>query len=478
MSEQPTPKKTTRKKRVILPRHKIPEQDPHLRAKNYDEVNLGYTPEMAIAEASRCLQCPKPQCVTGCPVNVDIPGFIKFILEEDFIGASHHIKEFNALPAVCGRVCPQENQCEGSCVLGRSKKYKPVAIGNLERFVADAERATQACYICEKKPDTGKKVACIGSGPSSLTVAGDLIKEGHEVHIFEAFHKGGGVLAYGIPEFRLPKEIVNWEIRELLENGLKIHYNTVVGKLITIEELREQGFDAIYIAIGAGLPRFMKIPGENLKGVVSANEYLTRSNLMKSFDFPNYKTPPLRGKNVVVVGGGNVAMDSARTALRSEAETVTIVYRRAMEQLPARAEEVHHAQEEGVIFNLLTNPVKFIGDEKGNLIEAEVLRMELGEPDASGRARPVPIEGSEFRIQCDLAIISIGNNSNPLLTSTMPDLELNRWGNIVTDEQGATNLPGIYAGGDIVTGAATVISAMGAGRRAAKAMHEYLLAQN
>jgi glutamate synthase (NADPH/NADH) small chain len=474
----PVPKKTERKKKVILPRHKIPEQDPHLRSKNFNEVNLGYTSEMAMAEASRCLQCPKPSCREGCPVNVDIPGFIKLIRENDFIGASHHIKEFNALPAVCGRVCPQESQCEGSCVLGKSKKYKPVAIGNLERFVADAERATRACYICEKEPDTGKKVAIIGCGPAGLTVAGDLIKKGHDVTIFEAFHKGGGVLAYGIPEFRLPKEIVNWEIRELVENGVKIKYNTVVGKLITIQELKDQGFNVIFIGIGAGLPIFMRIPGENLKGVVSANEYLTRSNLMKAFDFPNYKTPPLRGKNVVVVGGGNVAMDSARTALRSEAETVTIVYRRAMEQLPARVEEVHHAQEEGVIFNLLTNPVRFIGDKKGNLVEAEVIRMELGEPDASGRARPVPVEGSEFKIPCDLAIISIGNNSNPLLTATMPDLELNRWGNIIVDENGATNLPGIYSGGDIVTGGATVISAMGAGRRAAKAMHEYLINSN
>ncbi|MBN2157160.1 MAG: NADPH-dependent glutamate synthase [Candidatus Lokiarchaeota archaeon] len=471
---EPQSKKTTRKKKVILPRHKIPEQDPFLRSKNFDEVNLGYAPEMAQAEASRCLQCPKPACREGCPVNVDIPGFIKLIIEGNFIEASHHIKETNALPAICGRVCPQETQCEGVCVLGKSSKYKPVAIGNLERFVADAERATKACYICEKDPPTGKKVAIIGSGPAGLTVAGDLIKKGHEVHIFEAFHKGGGVLVYGIPEFRLPKEIVNWEIQELLENGVEMHYNTVVGKLLTVEDLKKQNFDAIFIGIGAGLPLFMGIPGENLKGVVSANEYLTRSNLMKSYDFPNYKTPPLQGKKVVVVGGGNVAMDSARTALRLESETVTIVYRRAMEQLPARVEEVHHAQEEGVIFNLLTNPVRFIGDATGRLQEVEVLKMKLGEPDSSGRARPIPIEGSEFQIPCDLAIIAIGNNSNPLLTSTMPDLKLNKWGNIITDENGATNLPGIYAGGDIVTGAATVISAMGEARRAAKAIHEFL----
>jgi glutamate synthase (NADPH/NADH) small chain len=449
------------------------EQDPIKRSKNFDEVNLGYTPELALAEANRCIQCAKPRCVKGCPVGIDIPGFIKLIKEGDIVGANHLIKETNSLPAICGRVCPQENQCEGNCVL--RKKFGSVCIGYLERYVADYERSLGVCYICEKEPPNGKKVAIIGCGPAGLTVAGDLVKLGYEITIFEAFHKGGGVLVYGIPEFRLPKEIVNWEIRELVENGVKIKYNMVVGKILTIDELREQGFSAIFIGIGAGLPKFMRIPGENLKGVVSANEYLTRSNLMKAFDYPNYKTPQIQGKNVIVVGGGNVAMDSARTALRSGADKVTIVYRRAMEQLPARVEEVHHAQEEGVIFQLLNNPVRFIGDENGNVVEAEVIKMKLGEPDASGRARPIAIPDSEYKIPCDLVVVSIGNDSNPILTATIPDLELNRWGNIVTDpETGATNIPGIYAAGDIVTGSATVISAMGAARKAATAMHYYL----
>lgn len=469
-------KKTTKpkkKKKPILPRNKIPEQDPILRSKNYSEVNLGYTAELAIAEAERCIQCAKPRCVKGCPVDIDIPGFIKLIKEGDFIGANHLIKEKNALPAVCGRVCPQESQCEGKCVLG--KKFGAVCIGYMERFVADYERALNVCYICEKDPPNGKKVAIIGCGPAGLTVAGDLVKLGYDITIFEAFHKGGGVLVYGIPEFRLPKEIVDWEINELVENGVKIEYDMVIGKILTIDDLYDMGFNAVFIAIGAGLPKFMNIPGENLKGVISANEYLTRSNLMKAYDFPNYKTPPVRGKNVIVIGGGNVAMDSARTALRSKADKVTIVYRRAMEQLPARVEEVHHAEQEGVIFQLLNNPVKYIGDEYGNVIAAEVLKMKLGEPDSSGRARPIPIEGSEYQIPCDLVVVSIGNNSNPLLTSTIPDLKLNRWGNIETDpETGVTNIPGIFAAGDIVTGSATVISAMGAAKKAALAIHYYL----
>lgn len=467
-------KKTTQRKpkKTIPPRTKIPEQDPILRSKNFNEVNLGYTEEMALEEANRCLQCPKPMCVQGCPVNVNIPGFIKLIREKQFIEANHLIKESNALPAVCGRVCPQENQCEGKCVL--RKKFGSVCIGNLERFVADFERATGACYICEKDPPNHKKVAILGCGPSGLTVAGDLIKLGYDVSIFEAFHKGGGVLAYGIPEFRLPKEIVNFEIRELIENGVDIQYNKVIGKVLTIDDLRDMGYDAIFIGIGAGLPAFLRVPGENLKGVVSSNEYLTRTNLMKAYDFPNYKTPIMKGRNVIVIGGGNVAMDSARTALRLGAKTVTIAYRRSMEELPARVEEVHHAQQEGVIFNLLTNPTQFIGDENGNLKEIELLRMELGEPDASGRRRPIPIEGSEFRIPCDLAVIAVGSHSNPLLTSTYPAIKLNRWGNIVADENGQTSVEWIFAGGDIVTGSATVISAMGAGRKAAKAIHEYL----
>ncbi|MCP4760132.1 MAG: NADPH-dependent glutamate synthase [archaeon] len=468
--EKPVEKKP---KKVRVPRHKMLEQDPIKRGKNFDEVNLGYTEELAVAEAERCLQCPKPKCVSGCPVGVPIPEFIQLIKERKFAEAAQKIKEKNALPAVCGRVCPQENQCEGKCVM--RKKFGSVAIGYLERFAADYERNLGACFICEKLPPNGIKIAILGCGPAGLTVAGDLVKLGYDITIFEAFHKGGGVLAYGIPEFRLPKSIVNYEINELVENGVKIEYNMVIGKILTINDLKEQGFDGIFIGIGAGLPKFMRIPGENLKGVISSNEYLTRSNLMGAYDFPNYKTPQVEGKNVIVVGGGNVAMDSARTALRSGAEKVTIVYRRAMEQLPARVEEVHHAQEEGVIFQLLNNPVQYIGDEEGNVVEAEVLKMVLGEPDSSGRARPMPVEGSEYKIPCDLVVISIGNNSNPLLTSTIPELELNKWGNIVTDpETGATNIPGIYAAGDIVTGAATVISAMGAARKAATAMHYYL----
>lgn len=462
------------KKPKIPPRNKMPEQDPIQRSKNFKEVNLGYTVELALAEANRCLQCKKPKCVEGCPVNVDIPGFIKLIKERRFIDANHHIKETNALPAVCGRVCPQENQCEGNCVL--KAKFGSVAIGYLERFVADYERLnSKACYICEKLPPKHKKVAVIGCGPAGLTVAGDLIKLGYEITIFEAFHKGGGVLVYGIPEFRLPKEIVNHEINELIENGVEIKYNMVMGKILTIDELRNMGYDAIFIGIGAGLPTFLRIPGENLKGVVSSNEYLTRSNLMKAYDFPNYNTPQISGKNVIVVGGGNVAMDAARTALRSGAETVTIVYRRSMEQLPARVEEVHHAMEEGVIFKLLTNPEEFIGDEQGNVKAARVIQMKLGEADSSGRAKPIPIPGSQYEIPCDLVIISIGNESNPLLTSTIPNLKLNKWGNIeVNEETGQTNIPYIFAAGDIVTGAATVISAMGAARKAARGIHYYL----
>ena len=462
-----------KKKKIIPHRFKMPEQNPILRSKNFNEVNLGFSPETAKAEAERCLQCPKPMCIEGCPVNIDIPGFIKLIKEENFCDAEHYIKKFNALPAICGRVCPQENQCEGKCVLG--KKYEPVAIGHLERFVADYERNSGSCYILEKEPPNGKKVACIGCGPASLTVAGDLIKLGYDVTIYEAFHKGGGVLAYGIPEFRLPKDIVDAEIEYLISQGVKIEYNMVIGKILTIDELKKMGYDAIFLGIGAGLPRFQGIPGENLKGVVAANEYLTRANLMKAYNFPKYKTPIIKGKNVTVIGGGNVAMDSARTALRLGAETVIIVYRRAMEQLPARREEVHHAQEEGVIFKLLTNPKRFIGDKNGNFKEMEVIKMKLGEPDASGRARPIPIKNSEFRIPSDLVIVAIGSNANPILTSTIPDLKLNKWGYIEIDESGKTNIEGIYAGGDIVTGSATVISAMGAGRKAVKAIHEFLI---
>jgi glutamate synthase (NADPH/NADH) small chain len=450
----------------------MPTQDPRLRVRNFDEVNLGFNTEIAKVEAERCLQCAKPLCVEGCPVNINIPEFIKFVKDGEIQEAIRSIKEYNILPAICGRVCQQEKQCEAKCVM--RKKFKSVAIGSLERFLADWERANQLkeCPDCEAPNNI--KVAIIGSGPAGLTCAADLARFGYDVTIYEAFHKGGGVLVYGIPEFRLPKAIVEDEIETLKMLGVKIEYNMIIGKILTIEDLKSMGFKAIFIGIGAGSPIFLGIPGENLKGIVSANEYLTRTNLMKAYDFPKYKTPIVKGKNIVVIGGGNTAMDSARTALRLGAKTVTIVYRRAMEQLPARLEEVHHGEEEGIIFNLLTNPTRFIGDENGKITEMEVIKMELGELDDSGRARPIPIENSEFIIKTDLVIIGIGNNSNPLLTSTYPALELNKWGNIVTDENGKTNVEGIYAGGDIVTGAATVISAMGAGRKAATAMNKYL----
>jgi glutamate synthase (NADPH/NADH) small chain len=464
--------KQVKKKPGDVPRNEMPVQEPKLRGKNFEEVNLGYDIKTAKEEAGRCLQCAKPLCVEGCPVNINIPEFIKLIQEDSHQEAVRSIKEYNILPAICGRVCQQENQCEGKCIMG--KRFEPVAIGHLERFLADWERKNQLkeCPDCEAPNNI--KVAVIGSGPSGLTCAADLARYGYDVTIYEAFHKGGGVLVYGIPEFRLPKAIVEDEIETLKMLGVKIEYDMIIGKILTLDDLKSMGFKAIYIGIGAGSPRFLGIPGENLKGVVSANEYLTRTNLMKAYDFPRYKTPIVKGKNIVVIGGGNTAMDSARTALRLGANTVTIVYRRAMEQLPARLEEVRHGEEEGIIFKLLTNPTRFIGDEEGKIKEMEVIKMELGAPDESGRARPIPIKGSEFIIKTDLVIIGIGNNANPLLTSTYPSLELNKWGNIVTDENGKTNIEGIYAGGDIVTGAATVISAMGAGRKAALEMNQYL----
>ncbi len=460
-------------KKIKTPRAKMPEQDPDKRRRNFDEVPLGLTEEMAMVEASRCLQCKKPLCVAGCPVSVKIPEFIKLIAEKDFSGAAKKLWETNALPAVCGRVCPQEDQCEGVCIVG--KKGDPVAIGYLEKFAADWERTHGSGEVPEVAKATGKKVAIVGSGPSAITVAGDLLLKGHEVTIFEAFHKPGGVLVYGIPEFRLPKAIVASEIATLEKMGAKIECNTVVGASISIDELFEEGFNTVYIGVGAGLPRFMNLEGENCIGIYSANEYLTRTNLMKGYLFPEYDTPIARGKNVVVLGAGNVAMDSARTAMRLGAESVKIVYRRSREEMPARDEELHHAEEEGIEFVLLTNPTKFYGDDNGRVTGMECLKMELGEPDDSGRRRPIPMEGSEFDFDCDLVVVSVGSNANPLLTSSTPGLDLNRWGNIDADPaNGKTSKKGVWAGGDIVTGAATVILAMGAGRDAATSMHDYL----
>jgi glutamate synthase (NADPH/NADH) small chain len=451
----------------------MPEQEPKVRAKNFNEVPFGYTPELAQLESNRCLQCKKPKCIEGCPVEIDIPAFIKLIHEGDFIGAGRKLKERNSLPAVCGRVCPQEDQCEQVCIVG--KKDQPVAIGRLERFAADWERAKGEVFIPEKAPSTGKKVAVVGSGPAGLTLAGDLILKGHEVTIFEALHKTGGVLIYGIPEFRLPKDIVQAEVNYLEKLGVKVACNCVIGRIETVDELLQE-YDAIFLGLGAGLPQFMNIPGENFCGIYSANEYLTRSNLMKAYLFPKYDTPIARGKNVAVFGAGNVAMDSARTALRLGADTVRIVYRRSREEMPARIEEVHHAEEEGVQFYLLTAPTRFFGDDNGWVTGMECLKMELGEPDESGRRRPVPMKGSEFKLECDMAVVAIGAGPNPLLPTQTAGLELNKRGYIVADlETGKTTKPGVWAGGDIVTGSATVILAMGAGRKAANSVHEYLM---
>ena len=465
--------KVSKGKKKNIPRRPMPEQDADVRRRNFDEVPLGYTPEMAREEASRCLQCRKPACVQGCPVEVDIPGFIHLIKEGDFTGAIRNLWGKNALPAVCGRVCPQEIQCEGVCIL--AKKGDPVAIGNLERFAADYERLNGSGDLPPQAPTTGKKVAVVGSGPSGLTVAGDLIQKGHAVTILEAFHKPGGVLVYGIPEFRLPKDIVAQEIHFLERLGVRVECNQVVGRTVSIEELFEEGYEAVYLGVGAGLPRFLNIPGENLIGILSANEYLTRANLMKAYLFPEVDTPIPRGKNGIGLGAGNVAMDSARTAMRLGAESVKIVYRRSRDEMPARVEEIHHAEEEGIEFFLLTNPTKYIGDEKGRLTGMECLSMELGEPDDSGRRRPVAVPGSEFELDCDLAIVAVGSGANPLLTQSTPDLKLNKWEYIETDlETGKTSIKGVWAGGDIVTGAATVILAMGAGRKAADSIHNYL----
>lgn len=449
----------------------MPEQDPNVRNKNFQEVALGYTKEMAMEEAARCLNCKHKPCMQGCPVNVPIPGFIEKVAEGDFEAAYEIITSENALPAICGRVCPQENQCEGKCV--RAIKGEAVAIGRLERFVADYHMANakQTDVSIEKN---GKKVAVVGSGPAGITCAGELIKKGYDVTVFEALHKAGGVLSYGIPEFRLPKDLVAREIETVEKLGVDIQTNVIVGRSITIDELMEDGYEAVFVGSGAGLPRFLNIPGENLLGVYSANEFLTRVNLMKAYKFPEAPTPVKVGKKVAVVGAGNVAMDAARTAKRLGAEEVYIVYRRSEEELPARKEEVHHAKEEGIIFKLLNNPCAIKGED-GWVTGIEVIKQELGEPDESGRRSPQPVEGSNYVIDVDTVVIAIGQSPNPLIRQTTPGLDTQRWGGIIVDEDTMkTSKDGVYAGGDTVTGAATVILAMGAGKKAAKAIDEYL----
>jgi glutamate synthase (NADPH/NADH) small chain len=453
----------------------MPEQDAHARARNFETVTLGYTDESAQLEAQRCLQCKKPTCVDGCPVSVPIRDFIKAITQQDYATAVRTIKTTNLLPAVCGRVCPQEEQCEKKCVVG--KKQEPVAIGRLERFVADWEASQGEAPLPSLPPKTGKKVAVVGAGPGGLICAGDLIQKGHDVTIFEALHKAGGVLVYGIPEFRLPKAIVEREVEFLRRLGVEVRCDFVVGKTQTISQLmEEEGFDAVYIGVGAGLPWFMDVPGENLNGVYSANEYLTRNNLMKAFEFPLADTPIKRHRNVAVIGGGNVAMDSVRTALRLGADNAYIVYRRGDEEMPARREEIEHARHEGVQFLLLTAPVRCIGNKEGWITGLECIKMTLGEPDSSGRRRPVPVEGSNYVLEVDAVVVAIGTSANPLLAQTTPDMEFSRRGYIVVESEatGRTTKKGVFAGGDIVTGAATVILAAGAGRNAARAIHQYL----
>ena len=459
--------------KMRLDKNPMPEQEPNVRNQNFQEVALGYTAEMAIDEAKRCLNCKNQPSVAGCPVNVRIPEFLSLVAEGKFMEAADIVKSTNTLPAICGRVCPQETQCEKLCV--RGKKGDPVGIGRIERFVADyaMENAQEKAPVPAKN---GHKVAVIGSGPAGLTCAGDLAKKGYDVTIFEALHTPGGVLVYGIPEFRLPKALVRREIATVEALGVKIVPDMVIGKCTTLDELlNEEGFEAAFIGSGAGLPNFQKIPGENLMGVYSANEFLTRINLMKAYDFPNHDTPVRVGKTVAVIGGGNVAMDAARCAKRMGAETVYIVYRRSDAELPARAEEVHHAKEEGIIFKMLTNPTKILGDEDGRVRAMEVIEMELGEPDESGRRRPVPKKGSEYEMEVQTVVVGIGTSPNPLIKSTTPGLETQKWGGIIADEEtGKTSREGVYAGGDAVTGAATVILAMGAGKNAADAIDKYI----
>ena len=462
------------KKMEKIPRQKMSVQDANERIKNFSSVALGYSEEQAVLEAKRCIQCKKPACIEGCPVEIDIPGFIKKIAEKNFSEAIKILKNKNNLPAICGRVCPQETQCEIKCVL--AKKGEPVAIGRLERFAADWEMENSAkSEVRSSKSNNGTKIAVAGSGPAGLTCAADLAKMGYDVTIFESLHETGGVLMYGIPEFRLPKKIVKTEIDYIKSLGVNIKTNVLIGKTKTVQELFDEGYKAIFVGTGAGLPQFLGIPGENLNRIYSANEFLTRVNLMKAYKFPEYDTPIDIGKRVAVIGAGNVAMDAARVSLRLGADEVLIVYRRTEKEMPARLEEIEHAKEEGVKLHLLTAPVRFIGDENNNVTGMECLKMELGEPDSSGRRRPVPIKNSEFKFDVDTVVMAIGQSPNPLLPKTVPGLQVGKHGNIITDEKtGATSIPGIFAGGDIATGASTVIEAMGAGKRAARAIDDYI----
>ena len=468
--DEPAKPVLSNKERMTIGRVSMPEQEGEIRAQNFGEVNLGLTYELALLEAERCIQCPKPFCVDGCPVRVDIPRFIKFLREGDLPSAAESLLGDNALPCVTGRVCPQEIQCEALCI--RTKKGDSVAIGYLERFVADWAQQNPDALPRVEPGSTGKRVGIVGSGPAGLTAAGELARKGHDVTVFEAFHAPGGVLIYGIPEFRLPKDIVQAEVDRLVREGVKIEVDAIIGRTYTVPELREE-YDALFLAVGAGLPVFMNVPGENFKGVYSANEYLTRVNLMGAWSADS-RTPILHGQRVVVVGGGNVAMDSVRTAKRLGAAAATIVYRRSADELPARKEEVHHAIDEGVVFDFLTAPVEVIGDENRWVTGLRCVKMELGEPDKSGRRRPIKIEGSEFTIDCDLVVVAIGTKANPLLTGSAPELTVNEYGYLLADEYGMTSMPGVFAGGDIVRGAATVILAMGDGKRSAFAIDSWL----
>ncbi|HXY41397.1 MAG TPA: NADPH-dependent glutamate synthase [Vicinamibacteria bacterium] len=465
------------KERVKIPRQRMPEQAPLERSHNFDEVNLGLAAATAASEASRCIECADPKCSKGCPVGVKVREFVDLVLSGDYKAAAAKMREDNVLPAVTGRVCPQEDQCEGACLMG--KKWGSLAIGYLERFIADWEMGSGEVGLPPRAPLTGKKVACVGSGPASLTAAGDLVQKGHEVTVFEALHEIGGVLVYGIPEFRLPKEIVRREVENMKRMGVRFETNVVVGRTVTIDELMNgEGYHAVFVATGAGLPKFLGVPGENLNGVYSANEFLSRVNLMKAYRFPEYDEPifDCRGKNVAVIGGGNTALDAIRTALRLGATKAMMLYRRSEAEMPGRAEEIHHAKDEGISIHTLTHPVEFLGDERGWLKAARCIRMELGEPDESGRRRPVPVAGSEFEIPLDVAIVAVGTGPNPLVQSTTPDLATNKKGYIAVGDQETlrTSKKGVFAGGDIVTGAATVILAMGAGRKAARSIDEYL----